>query len=100
MIGVIVDKNVESYKVHIGTSGPALLSTLAFDGASRRNKPNLQVGSLIYARVVVANKSMDPELSCMTPAGARAKDWVTGQGLFGEITKGYVFECNLSLARA
>eukprot|EP01027_Heterolobosea_sp_BB2_P008943 GEZU01013248.1.p3 GENE.GEZU01013248.1~~GEZU01013248.1.p3 ORF type:complete len:109 (+),score=15.97 GEZU01013248.1:313-639(+) len=41
---------------------------------------------------------MDPELSCCSPSG-KGKDWVTGQNMFGEITGGYVFECNLAMAK-
>ncbi len=46
-------------------STPGLLPHLAFDGATKRNKPNLSVGALVYCRVAVANKDMDSELSCM-----------------------------------
>ena len=45
VIGVITEKGGETYKVDIGTSNPAILSTLAFDGATKRNRPNLKVYS-------------------------------------------------------
>jgi len=48
-----------------------LLPHLAFDGASKRNKPNLKVGALVYCRVAVANKDMDSELSCMGKKGGK-----------------------------
>ena len=40
VIGVIAEKMGESFKVDIGTSSHAILSTLAFDGATKRNRPN------------------------------------------------------------
>lgn len=96
VLGVIIEKLAEQYKVDIGASAPAMLSAVAFDGATRRNKPNLQVGTLVYARVVVANRDMDTEVSCESKVGK--KDWVTGESTFGEIKGGDV--CKLSLTHA
>ena len=42
----------------------ALLPVLAFDGASKRNRPNLQIGSLVYARITQVEAGLDPELTC------------------------------------
>lgn len=53
MIGVIVSRHAENYKVDVGTSSNVQLDALAFDGASKRNKPNLQVGDIVYARVIL-----------------------------------------------
>ena len=35
----------------IGTAEPASLSYLAFEGATKRNRPNVSVGDLVYAKV-------------------------------------------------
>lgn len=35
----------------------------------RRNRPNLAVGDLVYARVAVASRDMEPELACTDAAG-------------------------------
>ena len=43
VLGVIMEKGGENFKVDIGTATPAVLSTLAFDGATKRNRPNLKV---------------------------------------------------------
>ena len=53
VIGVIVSRHAENYKVDVGTSSNVQLDALAFDGASKRNKPNLQVGDILYARVIL-----------------------------------------------
>jgi exosome complex component RRP40 len=67
VVGVVRDKQGEQYRVDIGASHTALLPFLAFEGATKRNRPNLQVGTLVYARVVMANKDMEPEISCISP---------------------------------
>ena len=54
----------ESFKLAYVYRTPAVLPFLAFDGASKRNRPNLLKGSLIYARVKHIEPHMDPELSC------------------------------------
>ena len=53
VVGVVASRHAENYKVDVGTSSLVQLDALAFDGASKRNKPNLQVGDVVYARVVL-----------------------------------------------
>ena len=53
VIGVVASRHAENYKVDVGTSSLVQLDALAFDGASKRNKPNLQVGDVVYARVIL-----------------------------------------------
>lgn len=43
VIGIIVEKHGENYVVDIGAPFSASLPVLAFEGATRRNRPNLQV---------------------------------------------------------
>ncbi len=98
VVGTIVEKHAETYRVDIGLSQHAVLPALAFEGATKRNKPNLDVGSLIYCRVRVANKHMEVELTCQSPLFK--KDWVTKDSMFGELSGGYVFNVSSQLARA
>uniref|UniRef100_A0A7S4AXW6 Ribosomal RNA-processing protein 40 n=1 Tax=Chrysotila carterae TaxID=13221 RepID=A0A7S4AXW6_CHRCT len=99
ILGVVLDKNAEDYKLDIGAAAQASLPILAFDGATKRNRPHLQVGTLVYVRVVLANKDIDPEVTCTAPPGIAAKDWVTKESVFGELVGGHVFECPLPLCR-
>lgn len=46
VVGVITERYTENYHVHVHAAFPAQLSALAFEGATRRNKPNLQVDSV------------------------------------------------------
>lgn len=43
VLGIITNKGGESYKVDIGSSMPASLPFLAFEGATKKNKPLLKV---------------------------------------------------------
>ena len=51
VIGVVVAKAGDLFRVDIGTSQPASLSYLAFEGATKRNRPNVNVGDISYAKV-------------------------------------------------
>ncbi|KAL1515717.1 hypothetical protein AB1Y20_002333 [Prymnesium parvum] len=100
VIGVVSDKNAEEYRLDIGAPATAVLPLLAFDGASKRNRPQLHVGSLVYCRVVVAHRDMEPEVSCKAPPGVgAAKDWVTRESVFGKLQAGHVFDCPAIVCR-
>ena len=70
----------------------ATLDGLAFEGASKRNKPNLKVGAVVYARVSLAHKDMEPELECFDAQTRRAEG-------FGELKSGFVVRCSLLMCR-
>lgn len=54
VVGVVIDRNAEFYRVRLHGSCVAVLPALAFDGASKRNKPNLLVSFFVSrARVCV-----------------------------------------------
>jgi exosome complex component RRP40 len=101
VLGVVTERYAEQYIVDLGSAHLATLSAVAFDGASRRNRPNLNAGTLVYARVSAAHKDMDPEIVCTTPAHQTevARDWVTGESLFGELRGGMMVPISLGLAR-
>ena len=50
-----------------------------------------QIGDLVYARLCVANKDMEPELDCTDGSGRSS-------GL-GPLSGGFVFTCSLGLTR-
>ncbi|GJJ78165.1 exosome complex component RRP40 [Entomortierella parvispora] len=92
VIGVVVGKTVEHYKVDIGAAQTALLGVLAFEGASKRNKPNHEIGTLLYCRISLANKDMEAELECMNPTTGKSDG-------YGDLKGGFVFKTSLGLAR-
>ncbi|KAM9946248.1 hypothetical protein ACTFIZ_010314 [Dictyostelium cf. discoideum] len=87
VIGTIIEKHAESFKVDIGSSCSALLSAYSFEGATKSNKPLLNVGNLIYCRVTVANRDMEPEVVCLSQ-----KQKAEG---FGQLIGGYMLNCSL-----
>jgi exosome complex component RRP40 len=99
VVGVVRDRAGEGYRVRVHGTSLAHLPQLAFDGATRRNKPSLAAGALVFCRVAACSPHMEPELTCCAPPGAGKKDWVTGQGLFGELAGGRLVHVSLGLAR-
>lgn len=70
----------------------ALLPVLAFEMATKKTRPQLAAGQLVYARVSLANKHMDAELECVNPATGKA------DGL-GPLTGGMLFTVSLGFSR-
>ncbi|KAI0998684.1 hypothetical protein K3495_g9512 [Podosphaera aphanis] len=70
----------------------ASLPQLSFEGASRKTRPQLAPGALVYARVTLANKHMEPELECVS--GSTGKS----EGL-GPLVGGMLFSISLAMAR-
>lgn len=88
---------MEFYKLDIGSSSTGYLNALSFDGASKRNKPNLKTRDIVYCRVSTASRDLEPELTCLSLR--KGKDWVTGESEFGELKGGHLFDCSLDLAK-
>ncbi|KAL8652191.1 MAG: hypothetical protein Q9210_002826 [Variospora velana] len=70
----------------------ALLPQLAFEGATKKTRPQLTSGSLIYARVLSASKHLDPEIVCYNPSTGKSEG-------MGELKGGMVFDVSLGMAR-
>ncbi|KAG2466855.1 exosome complex component RRP40 [Polypterus senegalus] len=92
VIGIVTAKSGDVFKVDIGGSELATLSYLAFEGATKRNRPNVQVGDLVYSQLIIANKDMEPELVCIDSCGR-----ANGMGVFG--AGGLLFKVSLGLVR-
>lgn len=93
VVGTVVGQTAEMYTVDIGAAGLATLRCVeGFEGATKRNRPHLATGALVYARVVAAARDLDAELECMS-VRKRADG-------FGELTGGHVVRCSLGLARS
>nr|XP_048714827.1 LOW QUALITY PROTEIN: exosome complex component RRP40 [Caretta caretta] len=92
VIGIVTIKAGDIFKVDVGGSEQASLSYLAFEGATKRNRPNVQVGDLIYGQFIVANKDMEPEMVCIDSSGR-----ANGMGVIGH--EGLLFKVSLGLIR-
>ncbi|KAI8379300.1 uncharacterized protein BYT42DRAFT_568364 [Radiomyces spectabilis] len=92
VLGIVTARLAEYYRVDIGTAHTAVLPVLAFEGATKRNKPNLLPRTLVYCRVTMANRDMEAELDCVNPTTGKADG-------FGPLKDGYMFKCSLGLCR-
>ncbi|PSN35476.1 Exosome complex component RRP40 [Blattella germanica] len=48
--------------VDIGSSEKVSLSYLAFEGATKSNRPDIKVGDLVFAKLLTASQDIEPEL--------------------------------------
>jgi exosome complex component RRP40 len=109
VLGTVIARHSEGFRVDLGSSQMASLDALAFEGATKRSKPNLkvcpftllfsinetdspQVGMLVYARVSLANRDMETEIECFDAASGKAEG-------FGELKGGTMITTSLEFAR-
>jgi exosome complex component RRP40 len=93
VIGQIHHTSAETYHVSLTPHGPlATLPQMSFEGATKKTRPQLVAGQLVYARVTVANKHMDAELECVSASSGKS------DGL-GPLVGGMVIEVSLGFAR-
>ncbi|KZP05233.1 exosome complex exonuclease RRP40 [Athelia psychrophila] len=93
VVGIVAGKSgLDGWRVDIGSAHFAILDGLAFEGASKRNKANLKVNSLVYARVSLAHKDMEPELECFDAQTRKSAG-------FGELKGGFLVRCSLQMCR-
>lgn len=104
----IVEERIGDYfRVTIPSSsvGSALLLSTAFNGATKRNRPNLKAGDLLYARISSCNTDvMEPEVSCECmpgeiAAGGSKKDWMTDETTYGVLKGGSCIQTSIGLAQ-
>ncbi len=77
---------MDIYALNIKTAQNCQLGVLEFQGATKKNKPNIRISSLIYARIVELNKHLPLQLSCKSKKNN--KEWNSGEALFGELKGG------------
>ncbi|CAI7614968.1 unnamed protein product [Penicillium viridicatum] len=72
----------------------ALLGQLSFEGASKKTRPMLKQGELVYARVqsVGVGAGAEVEITCVNPATGKA------DGGLGPLTGGMIFDVSTGMA--
>lgn len=73
IIGQVTAKNADFYTVSLFSAHLATLSVLAFEGATKRHRPNLKIGTLVYGIVSGGSRGAggallgqeEPEISCV-----------------------------------
>ena len=92
IIGVVLERHQEGFKLDIGSSHPAALNWTGFELSSRKNRPQWPVGSMVYCRVILANRDMEPEVACVAANGKT-------QG-FGQLEGGIMIKCSINQCRS
>ncbi|KAI5956118.1 hypothetical protein CANMA_004565 [Candida margitis] len=97
VIGTVTGSIGDYYKVSLQDySSSVLLSFMAFPNASRKNRPNLRNGQVVYARIVNDDNdsTFETELECFDASNNRES------GGFGVLDdSGYVFDVSMNFAR-
>lgn len=91
VVGIVQSRTTEFFWVDINSSEPASLSYLAFEGATKKNRPDIDSGDLVFCKVVLANSDLEPELVCVDSSGKK--------GNLGKLTGGLMFPCSINLVR-
>lgn len=93
VIATVHHSSTDLYHCSITQHTPlAQLPQLAFEGATKKTRPQLVPGSLVYARISLASKHMDPELVCYNPSTEKSEG-------MGELVGGMIFDISLGMAR-
>ncbi|KAL5107282.1 Exosome complex component RRP40 [Taenia crassiceps] len=105
VLGVVKKKAGEIFYLDIGCPALASLNVLAFEGASKKNRPDIRLRDVIYAAISQADPDLEIELTCMDEAGKAAGMGILGRhepgsvGNAGGMNGGVMISCSLELAR-
>ncbi|XP_053672687.1 exosome complex component RRP40 [Anopheles nili] len=91
VIGVVIAKAGDIFRLDIGSNDTASLSYMAFEGATKKNRPDVNVGDIVYARLLIAHSDVEPELVCVDSHGKKGK--------LGVLHEGFMLCCSLNLVR-
>lgn len=93
VIGVVTGTFGDTFRVSLSNfSSGVTLNSMSFPNATKKNRPNLKLGNLVYARVSNAEREIDVEIECLDPTTGK-------DGGFGLLEGGYVFDVSLAFAR-
>ncbi|GFE53046.1 exosome complex component RRP40 [Babesia ovis] len=92
VLGVVVAKTFDFYTLDIGGLCEALLPAVdGFRGATKRNRPNLNEGDLVFCQVTreYPRNELPTEVSCLDVDDM--KHWTTKETYFGPLEDGFMF---------
>lgn len=93
VIATVQSSVAESFNCTLTPHTPfATLPHLAFEGATKKTRPQLPPNSLVYARIATCTRDSAPELTCVDPSTGKSE----GLGL---VKGGMVFKLSLGMAR-
>lgn len=93
VIATVQGSAAEAFNCILTPNTPyATLPHLAFEGATKKTRPQLPPNSLVYCRIASAGKDLPAELTCVDPSTGK------GEGL-GLLKGGMLFKVSLGMAR-
>lgn len=63
VIGIVTQKIGDCWKVDIGGIEKAEIDFMSFENATKRNRPDVRIGDLLYGNIKVINKHLSPIVS-------------------------------------
>ena len=97
ILGIVTQKNPEFFTLDVNGQTTALLNTLEFQGSTRRDKPKYEEGTLVFCKVIMADRLAKTQLSCISPMDKKA--WNSGEAYYGELKGGFVRDFPLGFCR-
>lgn len=93
VIATVHHSSTDTYHCSLTPHTPlALLGQLSFEGATKKTRPQLGSGALVYARVSKADKWSDVEIECVNPSTGKSDG-------MGPLKGGMLFDVTNSFAR-
>ncbi|KAF1992236.1 exosome complex exonuclease-like protein Rrp40 [Aulographum hederae CBS 113979] len=93
IIATVRQTGSDAYQCAITPHTPsAILPNLAFEGATKKTRPQLASGQLVYARISSAPKHAETELECMSASSGKSEG-------MGPLKGGMVYDISLGMAR-
>ncbi|KAF1344911.1 hypothetical protein BDV97DRAFT_373265 [Delphinella strobiligena] len=93
VIATIHHSSTDTYHCLLTPHTPTvLLGQLSFEGATKKTRPQLLSGNLVYARVSKADKWSDVEIECVNPSTGKSDG-------MGPLKGGMLFEVSIAFSR-
>nr|CAH8870180.1 unnamed protein product [Trichobilharzia regenti] len=85
VIGIVIRRAGGNFVIDIGCATPATIKYQSFEGSSKKNRPDIHAGDVIFAMIKRADRDLEVELSCVDEAGKAC-----GMGILGRYEPGTV----------
>ncbi|XP_075254939.1 exosome complex component RRP40-like isoform X2 [Convolutriloba macropyga] len=69
IVGIVLGKMVDAFKIDIGCGESAMLNVLSFEGATKRSYPDLKIGDVVFCRLISSDASYEYEVVCIDGKG-------------------------------
>lgn len=92
VIGIVTQKIQDNYKLDINSSREGILNNMEFEGATKKEKPNFNIGDLIFCKVSRVNLYDCSILSCKCEFNS--KNWSSGESTYGQLKNGNLYDLN------